>query len=269
MDLGNPFQVTGKRCDFSVVNQGEIPRWYTLVASTVVEKVVIRIAGGCKGMNAQDKNDMLNFFSFGLSGFKGLITSGATREVREGIIDPMVTEVPGVIASANSGCIALGTVPRTGLLGLVDQSRMVIGEYNTPPNPNMTGFLVVEEGIDVSSDWDGDLGTYFAFMKDLVLYGGFLKAGLIAWNGGAITGDEIIKSLQFSWPTILIEGSGRITDEIISYSRGENVVTFTDLQERHKMAVDKLPEKNSLIIVSRDSSKSLREKLIENSFIGE
>ena len=192
-----------------------LPSAFALLGTTAKHKVAIRLAGGCKGMNAADKAHMLDYFAVAFDGYRGVIWSGGTRAVKDGVVDPMVTDVPGVIADNNAGCVALGTVPRTALMTLQEDSRLVLDQYGNAPNPGMTGILVVQNGPDGELGWDGDLKTYATLMNQWRDSGGFKRLGLISWNGGDVTKDEILMSIRNGWTTILVDGTGRATDELV------------------------------------------------------
>jgi hypothetical protein len=234
-----------------------LPAAFALMGTRAQDKVALRIGGGCKGMGPEDKDQMVGFFARALAGYRGIIWSGATRQVdAAGMVDPMVTDVPGVIARSNPECVALGTVPRTELLTLQGESRLVLDQYGTVLNPTQSGILIVQNGPDGSLGWDGDVETYFKLMNNWGKYAGFAKLGLLSWNGGEVTKLEIIKSTQQGWPTILIEGSGRVTDEIIKAIRAG-----TTLPDGLK------PE--AVRIVNKDDPRALRKVLINDGFLAD
>ena len=233
------------------------PTTFALLATNVTNKVVLRISGGCKGMNADDKQAMLSYFADALAGYRGMVWSGATRQLTaDGQLDPMVTDVPGVIAAANPECVALGSTPRTDYLRLKGESSLVLDGYGTLPNPSMSGILVVQNGADGKSDWDGDLDAAFTLMNDLKSAAGFKQAGVIAWNGGPITEDEIMRSAKLGWPTFVVRGSGRVADEIAS-----------KIDNNDSDLLNKLPKNHRLRIVDRNSSFTLRRELNEFGFL--
>lgn len=208
-----------------------LPAAFALLATTAEKKVAIRLAGGCKGMDANDKAAMLEFFEEALYGYRGLCWSGGTRQLNDdGELDPMVTDVPGIIAAANPGCVALGSIPRTDLLTLQGESSLVLDQYGTRPNPSMSGILVVQNGADGQLDWDGDVDVYFRLMEQWRTYAGFTALGVITWNGGAITRDEAIKAAKLGWPTIVISGTGRASDELADQI-ARNDVTALGLED--------------------------------------
>jgi len=225
-----------------------LPANFALMGTRAEKKVAIRLAGGCKNMSLDDKEYMLSFFSNSFKNFNGLIWSGATRQVDDNdCIDPMITDVPGIIAKKNSGCIALGTVPRTAMLTLRDNSRLVLDDWGTAPNPDMHGILIVQKGPDGELGWDGDVETYIAMMRNWKDYAGFTALGLISWNGGEVTRKEINKVAKLGWPTILIKGSGRVTDEMA------NTDKFTSLK--------------NVYVIDKDNPSQLLEFLMSQGFI--
>lgn len=226
----------------------QVPNPFVLLASNAAAKKCIRIAGGCKGMTAEDKVAMLHFFEKAFSGYAGVAFSGGTRQLKDDQTDPMITDVPGAIAAGNKGCIALGTMPRTDTLRLTGESVFTLDAYGTIANPSMAAVLIVQKGAEGKLDWDGDLPSYFDTMLNWQNFAGF-QLGMVAWNGGAITKDEILKSIANKWPTILIEGSGRACDELIAeYKAGEKPAYVH--------------------IVSKENPEALRALLVDLGFIG-
>ncbi|HTK04963.1 MAG TPA: hypothetical protein VL500_05225 [Candidatus Eisenbacteria bacterium] len=256
----SPLHVTapGGQTKVLVMDRKEgFPATFALMATTAAHRVAVRVSGGCKGMGPDDKRAMLAYFAEAFTGFRGFIWSGATRQLtKEGDLDPMVTDVPGVIAAANPECVALGSAPRTDVLRLVGESRLVLDGYGTGPNPSMSGILIVQNGADGKSDWDGDLDAAFGLMENLVSCGGFSGVGVIAWNGGPITEDEVMRSARKGWPTIVIKGSGRAADEIAA-----------KLEAGDASLLDKLPKGHRLVVADRSDPDTLRDRLLEFGLI--
>lgn len=245
---------------------GQMPIWvmdrrdfsanFMLLATRAAQKVCLRVAGGCSGMNGEDKEQMLAYFSEALSGFQGMIWSGATRQVKGGAVDQMVTEVPGIVAAANPGAVALGTAPRTGTLNIRGESRFALDEDGTLANPNLTGMLIVQDGSDNPLGWDGDLDVYFSLMEKLKTYGGWPTVGLVAWNGGGVTEQEILRSARLGWPTLLVRGSGRKTDEIAErFMAGDREL------------LDSLPNGHRMMLAERGDPGTLRRLLVQDGFL--
>lgn len=256
MDLNNPFRVTTEEgVKLLVMNSKDpLPTAFALMGTTAREKVAVRVMGGCSNMSAENKTDMLNFFAEGFRGFAGVILSGGTRATTEdGQIDPMVTDVPGYIASKNPGSVALGTAPRTDIMRLKDNSRLVFDEWNVP-NPSMSAILVVQENASDPNDWDGDVETYFKLMADWQTHGQFTALAGVVWNGGGVTKDEANECARRGWPTILVRGSGRGADEIIAKLEAGDEETV----QRYS---------KSGIIVDKNNPNELRDALVHEGVI--
>lgn len=230
----------------------QIPTTFALMATRAGEKVCLRISGGCKGMNGDDKRAMIGFFLMALEGFKGMIWSGGTRQFDKDIVlDPMVTDIPGFIATANPECIALGSAPRTDILRLTGESHLTLDDYGTAPNPSMNAILLVQDGAENKLDWDGDLNAAFELMFNLKAHAGFKQVGVIAWNGGPITRDEVMRSVKNGWPTYVIKGSGRAADEIAAELEAGTLA----------------PSPGNLFVVDKDDPIALRQALQSFGFI--
>ncbi len=254
MDRTRPYHVNGEKVHLVVMNATDgLPAAFALMGTRARKKVALRFLGGCKGMGPDDKRAMLSFFSKALRGFEGLAWSGGTRQVANGEVDPMVTDVPGLIASENPGCVALGTCPRTSMLSLQEDSRLVLDEYGTVPNPDMLGILIVQNGPDGKAEWDLDVPTYFTMMEHWRTYAGFEALGTIAWNGGPITKDEIMHSARRGWPTVLVEGTGRAADEVIA-----------QIESGHADVAKFIPQFH---VISKNDPVSLRNLLVASAFI--
>ncbi len=256
-----PYQVSnpdGKTHLIIMNAEDGLPAAFALMGTRAAKKAAIRVTGGCKGMSAEDKAYMLEYFAAALAGFSGVIWSGATRQTdAEGKLDPMVTDVPGIIAAENPFCVALGTVPRTEMLSLQGDSRLVLDQWGTLPNPSQSAILIVQNGAEGALDWDGDLDVYFRIMDNWQQFAGFSALGVIAWNGGEITREEIMRSAKKGWPTILVRGSGRVTDEII-----------VKLEAGDEELMKLLPKEHRLVIVDKNDPVGLSERLADLGFLG-
>lgn len=236
-----------------------LPAAFALMGTRALDKVAIRLTGGCKGMSVEDKAEMIEFFSFALAGYQGILWSGGTRQTdKSGEVDPMVTDIPGIIAAQNVGCVALGTIPRTDMLTLQEDSRLVLDQWGTVPNPDMLGILIVQNGPDGEMGWDGDLDVYFRLMQNWQTYAGFTTVGLISWNGGDVTREEIMRSIKLGWPTILIKGSGRVTDEIAD-----------KILNQDKELEESLPKNACVLIISKEQPELLRSAIVNLGFLKE
>jgi len=256
--LQHPYRVTapGGKLHLLIMNASDgLPAAFALMGTNARDKIAVRISGGCKGMNAEDKAEMLDYFAHAFDGYGGVVWSGATRQFKEEAVDPMVTDVPGVIAAFNPGCVALGTLPRVDLLSLQGDSRLVLDQYGTGPNPSMSGILIVQNGPDGKLDWDGDLNAAFGIMENWRQYANFQKLGFIGWNGGPITYNEVVRSAKLGYLTTVVQGSGRAADEIASAIQTGNSTLGGKILE------------GSINVVPRENPQQLRDLLIANGFL--
>lgn len=253
--IAKPLQVTAPGSVSRILvmerSASDLPVSFALLGTRAADRVAIRVTGGCSNMGPEDKVEMIAYFREAFLGFRGVIWSGGTRNVTaDGQLDPMVTDVPGFVALDNPTCMALATTPRTGMLQIRgSDSRFQLDDDGTLPNPGVAAMLIVQNGADGESGWDGDLDAYFRLMSQWKVSGGFTALGVVAWNGGGVTKKEIDRSIANGWPTILVRGSGRAADEYAA-----------------KVASGGLTAPN-VIVVDRSDPTTLRNALIEHGFL--
>ena len=257
-----PWRVTTAEGEVKVIitdkRRNDVPVYAAALAGRAAAPVALRIAGGCSNMSKADKVGMLAFFEEALAGFEGIITSGSTRAADKstGEWDPMVTDIPAVIAARNPRCVTLGTAPRTSeYFRLVEDSRFVLDESGTGPNPGMHVILLVQDGHSDKLDWDGDLDLTFDLMDVWRQAAGF-RIGWIGWNGGGVTERELLRAAGKGWPVFLAGGSGRKTDELIA-----------KLTAKDPELLDRFPNGHPFVIGSKDTPSQFRESLRDRLFI--
>lgn len=229
---------------FFVVSEGQsAPLAFTgLVARDGVAREVVRLAGGCKGLNL-DADAMHRYF---LAAFRTVDADGATVTEFHGtafsggtanadsdgsLKTDMITNVPGVLAAAYP-CIAMSTTPRTGDMALDYQhGGVVVDLYGGRLDYRQHANLVFQKDPGNVLDWDGDLELYLTLME------GWKSAGfataIIAMNGGDVTRDEIYKALARGIPVIAVEGSLRETDAFIKAFRdGDFSATAAEMRAK-------------------------------------
>lgn len=227
------------RCDFSVISRSmNIPADCTVQAMTAPVRAIIRFAGGCKGMDAVGKDDMVRKVLAMHSGFRGVSTSGATAQ-RENTklgerndvatIDPMVTDLAVLIDSH----YCMGTVPRTGQMHFEKFGLLCLDRWGTNPNLRMNHIVVVEDdNTDTNLEWNGDLDKYMRWMQKLQDEANF-KLVLFVWNGGPVTLEESLAAADLGWTVIVIRDSGRAAEDLATkpeyagFRSRPNVHTFS------------------------------------------
>src|SRR4029077_4873675 len=105
---------------------------------------------------------------------------------------------------------------KSSLLGVAPAGKVtypggppVAGNDSAPLDPNHSHFVLVD-----GNEWGSETETLFE------LAAGFNVPVLaILVNGGAIAKDELLQSVRENWPVIVIEGSGRLADDVAALKK--------------------------------------------------
>ena len=167
-------------------------------------KAVIMIAGGASKMGEHVRPDLAQLFTDGIAQVaasnKALIIDGGTQA--------------GVMALIGQGVSKQSLRPV--LLGISPSEKVTYpgklthraGSEEVPLEPNHSHFVLVE-----SNEWGGETETMYELAK-------FFSQGCpslaILINGGAIAKNEVLYNVRQGRPIIIIEGSGRLADEVAS-----------------------------------------------------
>lgn len=167
-------------------------------------KAVIMIAGGASKMGEHVRPDLAQLFTDGIAQVaasnKALIIDGGTQA--------------GVMALIGQGVSKQSLRPV--LLGISPAEKVTYpgklthraGSEEVPLDPNHSHFVLVE-----SNEWGGETETMYELAK-------FFSQGCpslaILINGGAIAKNEVLYNVRQGRPIIIIEGSGRLADEVAS-----------------------------------------------------
>jgi hypothetical protein len=167
-------------------------------------RALIMIAGGADEMDEALKSQLARLFGEGIA--------RAAIEVGALIIDG--GKRSGVMALMGEGVAGLGR--RSPLLGVSPKGLVSYPgahdddggdeESRTPLDPNHSHFVLVE-----TDEWGGETATMYKLAEEL---GRSVPALTVLVNGGRITRDEVLRSVQQRWPVFVLEGSGRLADEI-------------------------------------------------------
>ena len=241
------------------------------------DRVVIRIAGGCKNISPEVVDAMPGYFLDAfrtvdddgetVSVFRGTAFSGGTANIDdEGVFGlGMVTNMPAVLA-ANYPCVAMSTTPRTAIMALNHETGgLIVDSYGGRIDPRQHGALIVQEDPAEVLDWNGDLETYLTLMEGWKQAG--FKVAVIAMNGGGVTRDEIYGALKRGIHVIAIEGSLRETDAFIKAWRDDDwSETAEDVREDCQAIVEGADE-DLVSIVAINDAEALREVLVEYGYL--
>jgi hypothetical protein len=180
-------------------------------------EALIMITGGAASLDRDMKaNDEL----------RSRLVQLFSRGVARAAVDVGALIIDGGMHSGAMALMGQGVADRgrkSVLLGVAPAGRVTYPggpaegsiEYSAPLDPNHSHFVLVE-----SDEWGGETGTMFELAKALgkeipvvtMLVGGELDG---------IAKDEVLHSVRQGWPIIVIEGSGRLADEIATGLRGK------------------------------------------------
>lgn len=244
---------------------------------------VIRIAGGCKGMDPKVIEAMPDFYinafrrveTQGWGPFKrevptrlfhGTAFSGGTAKIKNGVIeDGMVTVLPAVLASANP-CVAISTTPRTDDMALHGQTGgLIMSDGGDRIDFRQHAAAVIQRDAGSVLDWDGDVPIYLKWMEGMKMQG--FATALNPLNGGGITRGEIYGALRLSIPVIPIANTGRETDAFCEAVMGNWKPTDAKFVDEAKAVFDSVDVASLVSIVPMLDVPAFRSALIQHGFL--
>lgn len=165
-------------------------------------KGVIIVVGGAAGLDETMKGLLLRLFSRGIA-FAAASSGSLT-------IDGGTNA--GVMAMMGQGVADRGR--KSPLLGIAPAGKVTYPggpaegsiEDGAPLDPNHSHFVLVE-----SDEWGGETDTLFDIIKE---FDKIVPVVMILANGGLHARKEVLISVREGWPIIVIQGSGRLADEI-------------------------------------------------------
>ena len=105
---------------------------------------------------------------------------------------------------------------KSSLLGVAPAGKVtypggptVAGNDSAPLDPNHSHFVLVD-----GNEWGCETETLFELAAAFNV-----PVLAIVVNGGAIAKDELLQSVRRSWPVIVIEGSGRLADDVAALKK--------------------------------------------------
>ncbi len=146
----------------------------------------------------------------------------------------MITEVPVLIAEKNEDIKVLGTFPRTDQMTVQGQNAALhLNDYGDQPNPNYDSVLLVQESVNKTLGWDGDLPLYFEAMDAWKKVGA--NTAVLVYNGGDVTYDEAKKALELGHKLIIVDKSGRKADELATELVGQENVYIANADDAESL----------------------------------
>lgn len=214
-----PVQVPlGFSAPYYVVNKGEDSTKFSLTLTRARERMVVRLTGGCGYMSPESADGLYEMFLTAFRGFEGALLFGGTRMLARDDLNrviPSITEIPPLIKEANPGCEILGVIPKTADLAAVAGIGNVVSDeekYYTIAHPYQTSYVLVQDGPDKLVPWETEFEVCRDITSRLRDYAGFGSL-LLSFDGGGTTEKEILDLSARGWPVLLIDGSGRKTQE--------------------------------------------------------
>jgi hypothetical protein len=169
---------------------------------------LIVIAGGASKMEKRLAPQLALLFTYALAhvaaSLDALIIDGGTQAG--------VMELAGLgVASQPHRPFLLGVAP-AGSVTYPGKSSDAMGSQAAPLDPNHSHFVLVE-----SNRWGGETATMYALAH---IFSQGIPSVAVLINGGDIARSEMIYNVEQKRPIIVLEGSGRIADEIANALHG-------------------------------------------------
>lgn len=163
---------------------------------------VMIIAGGASEMDEQAHPDLVRLFTRGIAqaaaSARALIIDGGTQAGVMAIMGQAVAE-------QQRRSTLLGVAP-AGRVSYPGKSTDMSGNEGVPLDPNHSHFVLV-----AADEWGSETETMYELAK--VLSAGRPSVAVLI-NGGSIAKSEVVHNVRQRRPIILIEGSGRLADEL-------------------------------------------------------
>ena len=162
-------------------------------------KNLILLIGGADKLDEKLTSRLTQLFSRGIAraaaDAEALIIDGGTQA---GVMQIMGQS----IADRGRKSSLLGVAPAGKVT--YPGSPPVAGNDSAPLDPNHSHFVLVD-----GNEWGSETETLFELAAAFNV-----PVLAILVNGGAIAKDELLQSVRRNWPVIVIEGSGRLADEV-------------------------------------------------------
>ena len=165
-------------------------------------KALILLSGGAAGLEEALKPRLFQLFSRGLARVAAdagaLIIDGGTQS--------------GVMAMMGQGVADRGR--KSPLLGIAPAGKVTYSggpvpggsKDSAPLDPNHSYFVLVD-----CNEWGGEIDMMYELADSL---GKRIPVVTVLVNGGPISKGEVLRSVRRGWPIFVIQGSGRLADEI-------------------------------------------------------
>jgi len=174
---------------------------------------IIMVAGGASKMDEYIPAELSSLFTEGIAHFAAsldaLIIDGGTQA--------------GVMALIGLGVVQLlhkptllGVAP-SGVVTYPGKSTSIISKQAMPLDPNHSHFILVE-----TEEWGGETETMYELAQ---LFSQSCPSIALLANGGPIAKREVLYNVRQKRPVIIIEGSGRLADELARMMHHKHTAT--------------------------------------------
>lgn len=220
-------------------------------------------------MSVEDEIGLKELFVQAFRDFAGAILFGGTRMLFKSNFKTGrfgITELAPLIGEQNPDCVILGVVPRTEELKFSPYGVIISEEpsddFITILHPNQDICLIVQLSADNPEIWDAEYEECIEITNNLRQFAGW-DSLLISYNGGTVTEREILKTAKLGWPVLLINGSGRKTEEYANNIDFLQTYPNVHVAEknvaclREKLFILGALKKNAFPMVEKDGAKKV------------
>ena len=165
-------------------------------------EALIMIVGGAAFMDKQSDAELVQLFTGGVI----QIATERNALIIDGGTQAGVMEIIGLAVSGQQRRPELLGVSPHGCVAYPGKTSETPNPDNGPLDPNHSHFVLVE-----TNEWGGETETMYALAATVSQHCPSLA---ILVNGGAIGKNEIIANVRQHRPIIVIQGTGRLADEV-------------------------------------------------------
>lgn len=165
-------------------------------------KNMIIISGGASQMSHQFDPDLVRLFT---SGITHLLSSANTLIIDGGTHAGVMAIIGQEVAEQQPRPTLLGVSP-AGDVTYPGKITKTTRAESIPLDPNHSHFVLVE-----TDEWGGETDVMYALAQSLSNH---CPSAAVLVDGGSIAKNEILYNVRQRRPIIVIEGSGRLADDI-------------------------------------------------------
>src|ERR1041384_8160265 len=210
----------------------------TLIKALAIKKpaMVLLLIGGADELDSALNSRLLQLLDEGL----GAAAANTDALIIDGGTAAGVMALMGKVVAKKGHVTALLGIAPAGKVTYPGSSSDAANSEGVPLDSNHSHFILVE-----GSDWAAGTEMMFKVTKELAA---FVRVVAVLVNGGDETKEEVARCVQNGWPIIVVQGSGRLADELAAN------VNFIAGGELSIFLLGDPPEKLRQLIVSQARS---------------